>query len=73
MKEFEARSSFLFDTVTIYLAFSEELLNLKDLGVLVTDDGFTLVDNKVRSIRCAIEWRNLSRFEDILVERLTSK
>lgn len=65
------QSSVLFDTVAIYLAFSEELLVMEKLGIRVTDDGFTIEDDKAKVINCAMDWKDLSAFEDFLVDRLT--
>jgi inosine-uridine nucleoside N-ribohydrolase len=72
-ERFEVQSSLLFDTVTVYLAFSEELLEMKELGVRITDNGYTVIDSKAKPVNCAVEWKNLSAFEDLLVERLTGK
>jgi inosine-uridine nucleoside N-ribohydrolase len=66
------RSSVLFDTVAIYLAFSEELLSLETLGIQVTDDGYTLINERARPVRCATQWKDLPAFEDFLVQRLTA-
>jgi len=65
------QSSILFDTVAIYLAFSEELLVMEKLGIRVTDDGYTVIDDNAKLINCATDWKNLSAFEDFLVRRLT--
>jgi len=72
-KEFDLdkESSVLFDTVAVYLAFSEELLVMEELGIRVTDDGRTLIDENAKRIRCATEWKDLAAFEDFLVHRLT--
>jgi len=70
---FETRSSILFDTVAVYLAFSDDLLVMKNLGVQVTDDGYTIIDEKAKAIRCAVEWKDLPAFENLLIERLTGK
>lgn len=67
----EHASSTLFDTVAVYLAFSEELLVMENLGIRVTDDGNTLIDDAAKVIRCAMDWENLPDFEDFLVDRLT--
>jgi len=67
----EARSSTLFDTVAVYLAFSEELLVVERLGLRVTDDGRTVIDERAKPINCAVDWRDLPAFEDFLVQRLT--
>jgi len=72
-EEFEARSSILFDTVAVYLSFSEELLLMERLGLRVTDDGYTVIDDKAKAINCATGWRDLSAFESLLIKRLTGK
>ncbi len=64
-------TSTLFDTVAVYLAITEELLEIENLGVRVTDDGYTLIDKNEKPIRCATKWKDLSAFEDWLVNRLT--
>jgi len=64
------KSSVLFDTVAIYLAFSEKLLVMEKLGIRVTDDGYTLEDKNAKVINCALDWKDLSAFEDFLVERI---
>ncbi|MCD6289993.1 MAG: nucleoside hydrolase [Anaerolineae bacterium] len=66
----DKESSVLFDTVAVYLAFSEELLVIEKLGIRVTDDGRTLVDENAKRIRCATKWKDLDAFEDFLVKRL---
>ncbi len=72
-QQFEAQSTILFDTVAVYLAFSEELLEMQELGVRVTDDGYTVMDEKARAVNVAVEWKDLPAYEDFLVERLTGK
>ena len=67
----EKRSSTLFDTVAVYLAFSEDLLVMEQLGIRVTDDGHTVIDDEAKVINCAMAWRDLVAFEDLLVQRLT--
>jgi hypothetical protein len=57
--------------VAIYLAFSEEWLAMERLGIRVTDDGYTVIDDSARTINCAMEWKDLPAFEDLLVQRLT--
>jgi len=64
-------STTLFDTVAIYLAMSTDLLKKEKLGIRVTDDGFTRIDDKAKVINCATEWKDLGAFEDFLVNRLT--
>jgi len=66
-------SSTLFDTVAVYLAFSEELLTMERQSIVVTDDGFTRIDEKGKPMNCAVDWKSLPGFEDFLVKRLTGK
>jgi inosine-uridine nucleoside N-ribohydrolase len=68
--EIEKASSVLFDTVAVYLAFSEELLVIEKLGVCVTDNGFTLIDETARRLRCATAWRDLPAFESFVSKRI---
>ena len=67
------KSSTLFDTVAVYLAFSEELLEMEEMGLRVTDDGYTLPDENAKPVRCAMRWRDLSAFEGLVVQRLTGQ
>ena len=71
LEQFDVRSSTLFDTVAVYLAFSEELLRIEEIGVRVTDDGYTLVDENAKRVRAAVDWTDLGAFEDFLAARLT--
>ena len=64
-------SSTLFDTVAIYLAMSTDLVKMEKLPIIVTDDGFTRIDENGKVINCATEWKDLGAFEDLMVERLT--
>ena len=45
---------------------------LESLGIEVTDDGFTRINDQAKAIRVATEWRDLPAFTDLLVERLTA-
>jgi inosine-uridine nucleoside N-ribohydrolase len=64
------RSSVLFDTVAVYLAFSEELVTLAPRGIRVTPEGFTVAELGAKRVRCALEWRDLPAFERLVVERI---
>ncbi len=66
------KTSILFDTVAIYLAFSEELLNIKDLKIEVTKIGFTKISENGNKIRCAISWKDVQAFKDLIVNHLIS-
>lgn len=64
-------SSTLFDTVAVYLAISEEWLDIEELGLRISEDGYTYIDKSENPIRCATAWKDLGAFEDWLVARLT--
>jgi hypothetical protein len=58
--------------VAVYLAFADTLLGMEQLGIRVTDDGFTRVDPTAPRIHCATTWKDMPAFEDLLVTRLTT-
>ncbi len=65
------RSSILYDTVAIYLAFAEDLLDIRKLPIRIGCDGMMLVDEaNGKKVRCALEWKSKDAFKDLLVERL---
>ncbi|MHC4534611.1 MAG: nucleoside hydrolase, partial [Planctomycetota bacterium] len=70
-KKLNSSSSTLFDTVAIYLAMSTDLVKMEKLPIKVTDDGFTKIDENAKMMNCAIEWKDLGAFEDLLVDKLT--
>ena len=66
----DIQSSILYDTVAVYMAFSEDLLDMQSLQVKVLDDGMTVVDEAAQPVRCALEWKDLAAFERFVAERL---
>jgi inosine-uridine nucleoside N-ribohydrolase len=68
--EAEHHSSTLFDTVAVYLAFSQSFCKMERLGLRVTDDGLTTIDNQAKQMDVATEWKDLDAFRDLLVNRL---
>jgi len=68
----KTKSSILFDTVAVYLVFSEELLVMERLGIRVTDDGYTLIDENAKIINCATGWKDLAAFRKFLVDTLVA-
>ncbi|MBI5692320.1 MAG: nucleoside hydrolase [Verrucomicrobia bacterium] len=67
----DTRSTTLFDTVAVYLAFDRTLCQIETLGIRVTNDGFTRIDPAANRVSVATGWTNLGGFEDLLVARLT--
>lgn len=68
----EKSTSTLYDTVAIYLAYSEAFLIMEELSILITDDGQTVETKDGNTLRCAISWKNLNDFYQHLTERLIS-
>jgi inosine-uridine nucleoside N-ribohydrolase len=65
-------SSVLFDTVAVYLCFSERLVQMKRVPLRIDDAGNTVVaEGDGRATECALGWRDRDAFEALLVERLT--
>ena len=67
----ETRSSLLYDTVAVTLAFTRAHLHMERLRLRVTDDGFTVPDARARPMDVAVEWTDLPAYLDFLVARLT--
>jgi len=63
-------TSILWDTEAVYLAFCQKFLVLKEHGIKISDDGYTLIDNSSKMVTCAVGWKDISAFEDLLVDRL---
>jgi inosine-uridine nucleoside N-ribohydrolase len=66
----DTASSVLFDTVGVYLAISENLVAMEEVGLRVTDDGFTRIDPQGKKTHCAMSWKDLGAFQSFLVDRL---
>ena len=66
------RSSTLFDTVAIYLAYPgpKDLARLETLSIKVTDDGYTRIDPAGAKMSVATEWKSLDGYRDLLVKVL---
>lgn len=67
---FEQRSSTLFDTVAVYLAYSQEFVNVEPIRLKITGDGMTVRDEAGALLNVALSWRDLDAFHDHLVQRL---
>jgi inosine-uridine nucleoside N-ribohydrolase len=66
----ERHSSVLFDTVAVYLAFAHDLCRMERLGIRVSDDGFTRVEDQGKPMQVATQWATLDGYRDFLVDRL---
>lgn len=68
----QTESSVLYDTVAVYMAFSETLLEMETHPLVVTDDARTVIDDNGNDVRCAMNWTDLDAFERLVAERLAS-
>jgi inosine-uridine nucleoside N-ribohydrolase len=69
---FEERTTTLFDTVAVYLAYAEDLVGIEHLSIAIDDDGRMRVQEGAPVTRVATSWRDADAFADHLVARLTS-
>jgi len=69
----QKRSSTLFDTVAVYLAIHQDFCVMERLGLRVTDDGSTVIDDSANRIATATAWKDLDGYRDFLVTRLTTQ
>jgi inosine-uridine nucleoside N-ribohydrolase len=63
-------STTLFDTVAIYLAINQDLVQMRKLPIRITDDGFTRIETGAKDVDCAIQWKSLDGYEGWLAERI---
>lgn len=68
-----AKSSTLFDTVAVYLAITRELVRTERLGVRVSDEGMTVIDEDGPPLEWATEWKDLPAFEEWLATRIAGR
>ena len=66
----DTKSSTLFDTVAIYLAYATDLVEMETVSISTTDKGLNVIDPNGASIQAALRWKNQDAFYDHLVERL---
>ena len=71
-REVPVRSSTLFDTVAVYLAYDEDWTVVETHPVRVTDDGFTVIEDGSPQVRLALAWSDREAFEEDLTARLLS-
>ncbi len=66
----DARSTTLFDPVAIYLAYTQELLEMKTLKLRVDFTGYTVPSPNGKPVMTALGWRNVEQFKLLLKDRL---
>jgi inosine-uridine nucleoside N-ribohydrolase len=65
-------SSILWDTGAIYLAFDESFCRMRDIRLIVTDDGITKPSPDGKLTHVAIEWKDLDGFRKLLADRISN-
>lgn len=70
---FAVRSTTLFDSVAVYLAYDELLVETETVRFKITDDGYTLRDETGPAARVALRWKDRRNFERDLVHRLLQR
>lgn len=68
--DYDSKSTILFDNVAVYLTYSEDLLVMEDLNIVITDDGMTKLDPEGKLVHCAVDWKDIIKFKDHLLSRL---
>ncbi|MCD4754158.1 MAG: nucleoside hydrolase [Anaerolineaceae bacterium] len=64
------KSSTLFDTVAIYLAYADDLLEIEEVTISTTDAGINVVGPGGSKVKAALRWKDQDRFYDHLTQRL---
>lgn len=65
------KSTVLFDTVAIHLAYSKDYLTFETTGIAVDHEGLTQRDPLGLPVQVAVGWEDLEAFKQELVGRLT--
>ncbi len=69
----ETESSILFDTVAVYLAYTQENLKMQTFNIEIDDGGHMLLGTPDGNpVNAAIDWIDLGAYEEYLVNRLLS-
>ena len=64
------RSTTLYDTVAVYLAFATRGLAMEDVRIAIADDGLMTEDQNGREVSVAYAWQDFDGFLDFLLDRL---
>ncbi len=71
-QDLEEKSSTLFDTVAVYLAYDESAVEVETLNIWATDEGLMVEDPAGPQVRLATRWLKLDWFLKHLTERITA-
>ncbi len=68
----DIRSTILYDTVAVYLVFDQSLCEMRDIPLKVDYRGLTLRDPNAKVIHCAMNWIDLVKFKNLIIQRLVN-
>ena len=66
----ERRSTTLYDTVAVYLAFTTRRLVMEDIRIKIADDGLMTEEPDGRPVSTALAWQDFDGYLDFLLGRL---
>lgn len=67
------QSSTLFDTVAVYLAYSQDFINMQSMFLEVDDQGFLKINEPGgKPFNVALDWTDLDAYERHLVQRVST-
>ena len=69
---FVTETSTLYDTVAVHLSHSEQFLEMENMRLRITDDGFTVRDPEGFAARVAMRWTDYDGYCRYLADRLVS-
>ncbi len=69
--KYRSRSSVLFDTAAVYLAYTVDNTETALLPLIVNDEGYVLISDRGMPVKTALRWRDFAAYRKHLVERLT--
>jgi len=68
----DRKSSILYDTVAVYLAFDQALCQMREIRLRVTDKGITEPHLQGKLTHVATDWKDLEAFYSLLSERIAN-
>jgi inosine-uridine nucleoside N-ribohydrolase len=66
-------SSVLFDTLAVYLTFDDAFCEMETVKLSIDNEGNTVPDENGRPVNCALRWKDLDAFEELVVRAVTAE
>jgi ribokinase len=71
-ERFERETGVLFDTVAVHLSYDQSLVDIEEVGIVVSLDGVMHTSPEGPTLRLASQWRDQDRFLDHLTCRMSA-